>query len=208
MTRKGVLTLVLTLFAGGTAWAQNRAEITAYGGWQFGGVTYVRQGDLKLKDAFNYGVIVDIGVRPGAQVELTYNRQETELRLYEPFGFAQTLSDITVEYWLAGGLVELERGRAATPFVSLGLGAVHYSPQESQLDGRQIADEWNFAMALGVGVKYFASDRIGIRLQGHIWQGFTGTSGGIFCGTGGCSFGLGGWGPIQGDIAAGLTLAF
>lgn len=40
MTRTGVLTLVLTLFAGGTAWAQNRAEITAYGGWQFGGVTY------------------------------------------------------------------------------------------------------------------------------------------------------------------------
>jgi opacity protein-like surface antigen len=212
VTRKGLLALALILFAGSTAWAQsrveNRAEITAYGGWQFGGVTYVRQGDLNLNDAFNYGVIVDVTVRPGAQVELMYNRQETELRLREPFGVNRVLTDLTVEYWLAGGLMEVERGHAATPFVSLTLGAVHYNPKEREIDGRQISDEWNFAMALGLGVKYFASDRIGLRLQGHFWQGFTGTGGSIFCGGGGCSFGLFGWGPVQGDIAAGLTFAF
>lgn len=208
MIRKGLLALALLAFAGSPAWAQNRAEITAYGGWQFGGVAYVRAGDLKLKDAGNYGVIVDIGVRPGAQVELMYNRQDTELRLQEAFGITRTLTDIVVDYWLAGGLMEVDRRGPARPFVSLGLGAVHYNPKEREIDERPISDEWQFAMALGLGVKYFVSERIGLRLQGHLWQGFTGTSGGIFCGTGGCSFGLGGWGPVQGDIAAGLTLAF
>ncbi len=208
MIRKGLLALVLLAFAGSPAWAQNRAEITAYGGWQFGGTTYVREGDLNLKDAFNYGVTVDFAVRPGAQVELMYNRQETELRLSRPFEVNRILTDITVEYWLAGGLVEVDQRGPARPFVSLGLGAVHYSPKESEIEGRQISDEWNFAMALGLGVKYFASDRIGLRLQGHLWQGFTGTGGSVFCGGGGCSFGLFGWGPVQGDIAAGLTIAF
>lgn len=208
MTRNGVLALAFVAFASSSAWAQNRVEITPYGGWQFGGVAYVRAGDLKLKDAWNYGVIVDVSVRYDAQVELMYNRQETELRLFEPFGVARTLTDITVEYFLAGGLYEVSRGSAARPFVSLGVGAVHYNPKARQIDGFQISDEWNFATALGLGVKYFASERIGIRLQGHLWQGFTGTSGGVFCGFGGCSFGLGGWGPIQGDIAAALTFAF
>jgi opacity protein-like surface antigen len=207
--RKGLAVLVMTLVLGSSqAWAQHRAEITAFGGWQFGGRATVRQGELKLKDAGFWGVAADVNVRPGGAIELWYSRQETTLKLDENFGFSRDLTDMTVEYFQAGGLLEVQRGTPAVPFVSFTLGATHYNPKERSIDGRTIDDEWRFSFILGLGVKTFFSERVGARLQGHFYSTFMDTGGSLWCGGGGCSFGLFGYGIYQGDISAGLSVAF
>ncbi len=207
MTRIGILVLALGCALAAPAAAQQRAEITAFGGWQFGGRAYVRNGEIKLNDAFNYGAIIDIRVRHNAQVELYYSRQETKLKLDESFGVSRELTDLAVQYFHAGGLMELQRGMPAIPFVSFTLGATHYNPKEKVIDERSVDDEWRFSMILGLGVKYFPGERIGLRLQGHLTSTFLDTGGSLWCGPGGCSFGLFGWGVYQGEVSAGLTLA-
>ena len=49
-------------------------------GFHFGGKIRTREGDITLKDNLGYGVVADISVRPGAQVEILYSHQPTELR--------------------------------------------------------------------------------------------------------------------------------
>ena len=59
----------------------------------------------------------------------------------------------------------------------------------------------------GGGVKIFPSERIGIRLAGHLYSTILSSGSGFWCGTGGCGVGLSGWGFWQGDVQAGLTIA-
>jgi hypothetical protein len=62
-------------------------------------------------------------------------------------------------------------------------------------------------MQLGLGAKYFASERVGLRVQGRLYATFLDSGGGVFCGFGGCSLGLFGTGVIQGDFSGGVTIA-
>ena len=204
MIKKVAPTLALALvLSSSQAWAQaaGRFEITPFYGWQFGGGVAVIGGDLEIKDAAVYGVILDVTMRPGTQLELSYSRQETELQS-NPFGLPrETLFDMTVEYWQIGGLGFTQRG-GARPFGSFTLGATHYNPDSVTLDG-----EWRFSMVLGGGVKIIPSERLGIRLQGHLLTTFLSTGSGIWCGGGGCSFGLFGSGILKGEVSAGVILA-
>lgn len=204
MIKKATLTLVMALaLSSSQAWAQGagRFEITPFYGWQFGGSVALLAGDLEIKDAAAYGVILDVTMRPGTQLELSYSRQDTELQ-FNPFGLPrETLSDMTVEYWQIGGLGFTQRG-GARPFGSFTLGATHYNPDAARFD-----DEWRFSMVLGGGVKIIPSERLGIRLQGHLLGTFLSTGSTIWCGAGGCSFGLFGSGILQGEVSAGVILA-
>lgn len=62
-------------------------------------------------------------------------------------------------------------------------------------------------MVFGGGVKIFPSERIGIRLAGHLYSTIISGGTGFWCGTGGCGVGLSGWGVWQGDVSVGLTIA-
>ena len=200
------LAAVATL-AASPAWAQGRAEITPFVGWQFGGWAAARNGDFRVSDEVVYGGILDFTVRPGAQAEFMYSRQETTLSFDDFFTGRRTLTDMTVEYIQGGGLIEIDRGHSAKPFVSATLGVTHLNPDQSQIEGVRVDDEWRFSFTLGAGVKVFPSERIGIRLQGHLLSTFLDTGGSIFCGGGGCSFGFFGYGIFQGSVSGGVTLA-
>jgi hypothetical protein len=115
-----------------------------------------------------------------------------------------------VNYFQIGGLGFVAQGKAH-PFASFSLGATWYDPAQRTIDvdGRtlQIGDEWRFSMILGLGAKYFPSDRVALRVQGHLYGTFLDTGGGVFCGFGGCSLGLFGAGIFQADLSGGLTIA-
>ncbi|UCF20673.1 MAG: hypothetical protein JSU87_04485 [Gemmatimonadota bacterium] len=206
--RNSILALALsTTLIAAPAVAQDRAEITPFVGWQFGGWAAGRSGDFRLSDDVAYGGILDIAVRPGAQAEFMYSRQETQLLFDDFLEGRRVLTDMTVEFIHGGGLVEIDRGHRAKPFVSATLGATHFNPEQSVIDGVRVDDEWRFSFTLGAGVKIFPSQRLGIRLQGHFMSTFLDTGGSIFCGGGGCSFGLFGYGIYQGSVSGGVTLA-
>jgi opacity protein-like surface antigen len=210
--RKGLFAAVMALLVvAGPLSAQHKAEITPFVGYQFGTskISTVR-GDLSTKGDMNYGAYLNVNIRPGGQLELVYSRQESELQIETVGGLKQKLTDMSIEYFHIGGLGYMQQG-AAQPFGSFTLGATRYNPKESTIEvgGTPLAvsDEWRFSIILGAGVKYFASERVGLRLQGHLSGTFLDTGGGMFCGFGGCSLGLFGTGVLQGDLSGGLVIA-
>ena len=214
MTKKGLTILaILTAFGVSDAASQRRnirmvtptrkVEFTALGGYQFGGTLDGFDGRYSIKPGFGFTGLVDITLRPGAQLELMYNRQETVER-FQSFGsgIREDLWDVTVQYFQVGGLGYVKKG-VAEPFGVFTLGLTSYSPAPSNVSG-----ETRFSGTLGAGAKVFPSQRFGLRFEGRLMMTFLSSSVGLGCGTGGCSGGLWGWGVAQGVFSGGATLAF
>ena len=198
------------LIVAGPAWAQHRAEITPFVGYVFGSSVSTRNGKVGIAGDMNYGVLLDVNVRPGGQIELSYARQDTKFT-YEQFGgIKRDLTDVAVNYFQIGGLGYMAQGQAQ-PFMSFTLGATWYDPKQNTIDDGEgntirIDDDWRFSMQLALGAKYFASERVGLRVQGRLYATFLDSGGGVFCGFGGCSLGLFGTGVVQGDFSGGVTI--
>jgi len=202
-----LITLMLPDFAGA-----QKLEITPFGGYFFAGKMAVREGDLNIKNDANYGVTIDFTIMRDGQIELMYNRLDTRLVLKEyPTGVNKDLFDMSVNYFHIGGIYrakEIEKGYLFTCF---SLGATLFSPAEStyDLDGEKVtlSDEWRFSIALGGGVKYFLSDKIGIRTQIRLLMPIYFAGGSLYFGTGGSGVSLGaGTVLAQADVTAGLII--
>jgi opacity protein-like surface antigen len=176
-------------------------EIGGFVGYQMLG----RSGQVNIIDDWNFGFTLNIPVRPGIRGELSYTRQNSSLKSDIPLRGDTKLFDMSVEYFHIGGLAERPMpGSPATPFALFSLGATRFAPKDSNFD-----DEWRFSIAAGLGVKVNASERIGLRLQARALMPLQFSGGGIFCGTGGCSAGLGaGIQMFQIDTSAGLYVNF
>jgi hypothetical protein len=192
-----------------TVMAQGRFEITPYYGYQFSGSVPLYNGRFDIKDSPDYGVAIDIPLpmRDGVELELLYLRMDTKIKVDEYSYGVITRSeeyDMLVEYYQIGGLNVFEMpGSNVKPFGALTLGASRFAPQ-----GVNRGDEWFFSATLGAGVKIMPSERIGIRLQGRLLLPFQWGSAGLWCGTGGCSAGVGTTSVfIQGDLTAGLIIS-
>jgi hypothetical protein len=198
-----------TLGQGLSTWQGNQKtsrgiEITPFYGWMFGGSLSVREGDLNINDNDNYGIAVDVELPYGGgkQVELLWVMQNSRLDLKRyPSGIKETLFDIATHYFHVGGVYGVRRGNVM-PFGSLTLGATLFHPKENNL-----SDEWRFSATLGLGAKLYLSERVGVRLQGRLMMPFQWGSGGLWCGPGGCSIGVGTTTTIlQGDLTGGLII--
>ena len=199
--------LILTLLFATPAVAQ-KVEITPFIGYQFGGELRVRDGDLRLQDDINYGLVLDVALSRNGQLELSYTRQDTRIDFNQFNGGRRPIYDVSVNYWQIGGIWEFNPGETARPFLSLTGGFTHYGVGE-QLDPQapDIRSDTFFSMVLGGGVKVFPSQRMGIRLAGHVYSTIVSSSSGFWCTLpGGCGVGLSGWGIWQGDVQAGLII--
>jgi hypothetical protein len=179
-------------------------EITPFYGWMFGGSLSVREGDLNIKDNDNFGIAVDIELPYGGgkQLELLWVMQNSRLDLKRyPSGITETLFDIVTHYFHIGGVYGVRQGNVM-PFGSLTLGATLFHPKEED-----VSDEWRFSATFGLGAKIYVSERVGLRLQGRLMMPFQWGGGGLWCGTGGCSAGVGTSTTIlQGDLTGGLII--
>jgi hypothetical protein len=84
-------------------------ELTGFYGWQYGGNFTAYQGEVDVKDAENFGGIIDIPIpaRPGMMAEIFYSRQNTSVDLKKyPTGVKEDLFDIAIEYIQAGAVYE------------------------------------------------------------------------------------------------------
>jgi opacity protein-like surface antigen len=196
-----LLVMLTFVLAQMPTWAQ-QVEITPLVGYQFGGKITVQRGTLNIKDAMNYGVILDITVRPNTQLELSYSRQDTRVE-FRGAPVDNRIIDASVEYWQIGGLVEYPKDRVR-PFGLFTLGATHFNPKEPG-----VSSVWRFSGTLGGGVKVFLSPNLGFRLQGRLLLPYLSGGGSIFCGLpGGCYVTVGGRVLLQADVTIGLILAF
>ncbi len=207
MKRKCLLVVTLGFLAlPATGWAQSRGDISAIVGYQWGGGINTREGRIQLDPAVNYGVEVNIVARPGAEIVLLYNRQDTEARLTNRgVGLQDTsLAGVAVNYFQIGGVAAPYRRGAAKPFLGATLGLTWFDPKTSN-----VSSQWRFSGSLGGGLKFLPSPRIGLRAQLRWWFTFIPTGSSWWCGVpGGC------WATTtfelisQGEVSGGLVIRF
>ena len=178
-------------FVGGFAWT---FSVRAQNGLQYG--------DLDIKDNGWFGAGIDFQVRPGGYLTLLYRRQSATYTFNPDLApKVDPLDKGAVEYFHIGGTQGMPRGKAL-PFGSLTLGATRFSADNAR------DDYWKFSVIPGLGVKYFASPRLGLRLQADLPISFTSGGIGFGCGGGGCGSSFYGTGITQLDVGGGLFLMF
>ncbi|HSD28906.1 MAG TPA: hypothetical protein VLL75_16520 [Vicinamibacteria bacterium] len=184
---------------GASARAQS-VQITPFAAYAFGGS--VRDAALgenrSFESALAYGGAVSFPVSEGWRIELLYSRQPTSLEggLGPPF-------DLTIERYLAGIQEEKGEGSRVRWFGSAWLGATRFVPWLGGFDS-----ETKFGVGVGLGVKTFLSQNVGLRFEGRAFYTLVESEGGMACVNGNCLFVFSGSGLWQGDVSAGLILAF
>jgi hypothetical protein len=198
-----VVGLLLAVGVAAPAAAQT-FELTPFAGWRFGGTFEELEtgADLDLDESLSYGVILSIPWNdpPGSRVELIWSRQDTEV---SGAGDGDPVLGLDVQYLHIGGMVPFKTPNdRLNTLISGGLGATYMRPGT---DGA--GSEVGFSLSAGVGLLYHVSDHIGIRLEARGWFTFTEGDAAVFC-AGGCVIAFSGSGFGQGELTAGLQIAF
>jgi hypothetical protein len=212
MIRKWLFAALLVVACAGTAGAQRPAiELSFYADYVWtsslsasipDGSGGFRPGNLDIKDNPAFGIALDIEVRPGTQVELFYQRQdsETEFRPSTIGAPTETGFDLATSYYHIGALQGYRRGQWM-PFTGLTLGATSFDPQ-----GASEGTEWKFSFGFHAGAKVYLTDRIGLRMHGRAFSSLLDSSAGLWFGTGGVSVGVGGSALWQWDLGGGIVI--
>jgi hypothetical protein len=198
-----VMACFLAACAASTVQAQE-FELTPFAGFRFGGAfADLETGDeLDLDDGPAFGLILGIPWNPKhrSRLELVWSWQNATAG-GEVTG--DPSFDLDVHYLHLSGMVPFATANdRLDALLSLGAGATFMLPG---IDGA--GSEVRFSASAAVGLLYHASDRVGIRLEARGWFTFTETGGAVFC-SGGCAVAFSGSGFGQGELTAGLQLAF
>jgi len=194
--------IYIFLFASNNAIAQN-IEITPFAGYMFAGNLNTIEGELRIKNGSNYGLVVNSRFEENLMAELMYNRLNTELEIIEePFDSIKLLTNMRVECFQAGAHYEAERGKFR-PFAAFTIGATLFNPGDESYN-----DEWRFSFTAGGGIKYYFAEHFGIRLQWRFMIPVYFSGGALFCSNQGCGAAIsGGALLIQYDLTAGLIIS-
>lgn len=188
------------------AWAQHPMEITAHGGWQYGGTQSYSDyygyspGDFHVNANVNYGGMLSFMLREGYAVEIDYTYQGTDLVLRPGAASQIKIGDLSTHYiQLYGTRVIPIRPEKIDGFVMGGFGATGFS-----LPG--FNSRWLTSFGLGLGGKLHVNERTALRLQTRILVPIQWANSQFYFGSGGATITTGGSSTlIQGDVSLGLT---
>ncbi|MCB0504084.1 MAG: hypothetical protein KDC58_01145 [Cyclobacteriaceae bacterium] len=204
--KKILFFLALSIFTYKGALAQ--IQVNVYGGYVPASKTAYNYSGYRLRidDSGNFGVALDFALPlKGIEAEVSYMHFSSTLR--QDGGIVDNVETqpIIVEYYQLGLLKPLMEGSSFIPYGLFTLGASRFAPEKAT------KEYWRFAMNAGLGVKYFFTDKMGIRLQARLLMPlyFSGAGFGCSIGTGGSGCGTGvGFGSeiLQGDFTGGVVL--
>ena len=190
---------VALLLVASQARAQS-VQITPFVGYAFGGS--VRDTVLDESRSFDaalaYGGTLSFPISESWRFELLYSRQETQL---SGEGLSPSF-DVTIERYL-GGFQEEKGDEKVRWFGTVWFGATRFIPGLGGFDS-----ETKFGGGVGLGVKTFPVKNVGLRFEARGFYTLVKGEGGAFCANGTCLFAFSGTGLWQGDVSAGLILAF
>jgi hypothetical protein len=201
--------VILIMISAGKTYSQGRKiELTPFGGYMLGGSIKFYEGKFKVEDSGCYGGMLAIEASSGNFIELSYTGMTTQGN-WEPYNEyisehpGQTV-DMAVNHFQIGSVNELHLdNEAIRPYGTLTLGTTWFNIKEDEGN-----DKWLFSVAAGVGLKYFFTDRIGIRLQARLLLPVVYNGGGFYIGTGGSGMYVSSTAPIvEGDFTGGLIIA-
>lgn len=210
---KGAIALaaaVLLFIAGaGAVFAQDhKVEITPFGGYMLGGSIKFYEGKFKVNDAACYGGMFAVALRSGSLIEFSYTGMNTvgDWKPYSDYNVSipEGSVDMAVNHFQIGSVNELPLdNEAIRPYGTASLGTTWFNIKDDDAD-----DEWLFSVAAGLGLKYFFTDNIGIRIQARLLLPVVYNGGGFYLGTGGSGMYVSSTAPIvQGDFTGGIVIA-
>jgi len=177
-------------------------ELIPYASFHWGGKLNFYDGEIKFKSSENFGIALNVVMPAGTAIQLEYMNQPTsiDVRYWSELGSEYQNYPVSNNWFQIGALQQLDMGQLQ-PFGGITLGALYFKPRTNE-----IQEAWKFAMTGQIGLKYYITDRIGIRIHGGIlmpiqWAGF-----GFYFGSGGSgtSVNAGSY-IIQGQIGGGLV---
>lgn len=194
----GVLVVAALLSAAPETRAQT-VELTAFGGLSFGGELIATPGheSVPLQAGPLYGGTINVEFLPRWRFEALIMRQESKVR--GPVSAASV--DVNVDRYLIGVQQQERLSDRLDVFGEFMVGATRYLP------GGYDRELW-FTLGVAAGVKTSVYRHIGFRLEARGYYTPVSISGVGVCGGYGCVIGYTGTGTFQGDIAAGMIVAF
>jgi hypothetical protein len=180
-----------------------RFELTPFAGWRFGGDLDEPDSDVDydIDEHASYGLVFSWTLDYARQFEVLWSYQPTQVDSGGIFGGDPVL-DLDVHYVHIGGTYVPGGSKRFRPFVSGGIGLTHMSPDRSGLDS-----ETDFSLSLGVGVKAYLNDHLGLRLEARGYLTAMDSKTRLFC-SGGCEVQVEASGFRQGEILLGVVAAF
>lgn len=196
---KRIFILTLICLSTLSAFAQ-RVELTGFGGYQYWGSVSYGNGKYRLKGGPSYGGVLGVEIRKGTFLDIMYNHQDSEV-LDDPFsGPTTSKTGVGINYITLSGHHQLDVNESIAPFGGIGVGMAFFDFTENY------DTQFRLALNLGVGLKAYASDKIGIRLYTGFFAPLSGVGLGIGCGSGGCGGGVSTYSSIiQMHASGGLT---
>ena len=178
-------------------------QLTPFVGYRLGGdfEDAKTEEEIELGDDASYGIILNVDYEENTELEFLYGYQGTELKPDDLFT-GESFIGLGVHYLHLGGTYFWDY-EWAKPFVASTIGVTILDPHPGGLDS-----EVRFSLSIGGGVKLFASDRLGLRLEGRGFGTFFDGGGAVFCGEGGCSAIIESEVLVQFEFRAGVIFAF
>jgi hypothetical protein len=205
------MTAMLIFFFSGitsTSAQDHKVELTPFGGYMLGGSVKFYEGKFKVEDAGCYGGMLAVRVHSGDFIELSYTGMTTTGDWLPSSSYSDEHPEGTVpmavNHFQIGTVNELPLdNEAIRPYGTLTLGTTWFNIQDDDA-----TDEWLFSVAAGLGLKYFFTDKIGIRIQARMLLPVVYNGAGFYIGTGGSGMYVSSTAPIvQGDFTGGLIIA-
>lgn len=179
--------------------AQPAFTLEAFGGWLWTGSAGYNN-SIKVDDKGNYGVRGGVSPNEAMVIEFEWNHTDTRLIWNNVIGSGNETEDVAMNYYLLGFNMQKSEG-PAIPYGLFNIGVLNVKGQTLNF-----SENW-FTVGLGGGLKYYVSDRIGIRLQARLLLPMQFAGVGFGCGTGGCGSGVSTYtSTIQGDFTGGIIL--
>jgi hypothetical protein len=159
----GAAILAILLTHGSTLCAQS-VEVSPFVGYLFGNDLFEAfVGPLNVDGAASLGVVVDVPLYPGFQIEALYSHQQIDAITGLGFDPRPASLRIAVDHFQAGGLQEYGDGRVR-PFLTGTMGLTHFAIEADH--------ELRFTLGAGGGVKLFPVSHVGVRLDGRVFATF------------------------------------
>ena len=179
--------------------AQPAITLEAFGGWLWTGSAGYN-GSIKVDDKGNYGLRAGVSPNTGMVIEFEWNHSDTKMSWNNVIGVIDDSEEIAMNYYLLGFNMEKSEG-PAIPYGLFNIGVLNVKGQETNF-----SENW-FTVGLGGGLKYYLSDKIGIRLQARLLLPMQFAGIGFGCGGGGCGSSVSTYtSTVQGDFTGGIIL--
>lgn len=176
-----------------------KIEITPQYGYQIGAKYNYYGGYVKLEGSDQYGVTFGINATDDITVEFMWAQQNSSVAVkdFQFYPRETELTDVVVNHYQIGATHMFGLSNAR-PFVGLSAGWSTFNPDRKIYDGTT-----TFTLGINGGLKYFFTDRIGIRIQSQLLMPVS--WGGVYIGGGGAGVSAGG-SILQLNFSGGLII--